>query len=404
MKTSRTALLAVVAAAGLILAAASPAVADTTTTPSPAAAGWLARQLIDGERLQTVYSGTAYDDTGLTIDGLLAFASAGVSGDAAAKALHWLTTPANAEGYYGEGDNDPTTAAAGSLGKLIVALQVAGEDPTALNGTDLVALLLSLQDSTTGRFLEKGPYGDYSNAISESFAEIALARTGAHPTQTAAGADYLGSLQCADGGWPLDLASTPTKCDSQVDATAYVVQALLAAGRTEAAGEGLDWLVSKQKSNGGFGDEADNPSPLNANSTGVAAQALKAGGRTASATAATTFLLSLQVGCDGPEQQRGAFAFDASGFNAGSATRATAQAILGFGGVSLATLSLGEAQADAPTLDCPAAPASAPVPAAPELPKTGSPVASVLTIGAVLVVAGTALLVITRLRRRPTAE
>jgi hypothetical protein len=403
MKTSRTAILAAVAAASLVLAAASPAVADTTTTtPAPAAAGWLARQLVDGERLQTVYSGTAYDDTGLTIDGLLAFASAGVSGDAATKALNWLTTPANAEGYYGEGDNDPTTAAAGSVGKLILALQVAGEDPTALNGTDLVALLLSLQDST-GRFLEKGPYGDYSNAISESFAEIALARTGAHPTQTAAGADYLMSLRCPDGGWPLDLASTPAKCDSQVDTTAYVVQALLAAGRTDAAGEGLDWLVSKQKSNGGFGDEADNPSGLNANSTGVAAQALRAGGRTASANAAATFLLSLRVGCDGPAEQRGAFAFDASGFNAGTAVRGTAQAILGLGGASLAKLSLSDSQADAPALDCSAAPTPPPA-AAPELPKTGSPVASVLAIGSVLVVAGIALLVTARLRRRPTAE
>src|SRR6185369_9479167 len=88
-------------------------------------------------------------------------------------------------------------------------------------------------------------------------------------------------------------------CDNQVDATALVEQALLAVGDQAGAKVGLDWLVSQQKADGGFTDEAVKTLPENANSTGLAAQALRVGGRTAAADKAVAYLLARQVGCTG---------------------------------------------------------------------------------------------------------
>jgi cell division septation protein DedD len=441
---------AAVLAVGLVPLAPRTAVAETpTTSPGAAAAGWLARQLVDGERFEQVFGTDVFWDQGLTIDAILGFAASGASATNAGKAIDWLSTPAVADNYYGDFDDDPATAVPGSLAKLILAAEVTGKDPTNFAGVDLVALLLTLQNADTGRFVDNGQFGDSTNMFGQALAVVALARTGDHPTQTAAAAGYLNSQQCDDGGWPLSLGG-PTSapdCDSQVDATAMVVQALLVAGDTAAAGHGLDWLVSKQKPGGGFDDDSAppfGPLPVNTNSTGLAAEALRAGGRTAPADAAVAFLRSLQVGCDGPADQRGGIAYDASGFAPETAVRATAQAVLGLGGVGLGELSIDGAQADAPVLTCattspsaepttssPATPSptpSATTTAAPtttastaaptatttsptatvvavsgsgRLPTTGSALTTIIGGGAGLVVAGAALLVITRLRRRP---
>jgi hypothetical protein len=305
----------------------------------------------------------------------------------------------------------------GALAKLALAAEVTGKDPTNFAGVDLVALLVTLQNADTGRFADRqapgSPYPDSTNAFGQSLAVIALDRIGTHPTETTAAAHFLTSIQCTDGGFPLDLNSPadPSKCDSQVDATAMVVQALLAAGETKAADKGLDWLVSKQKPSGGFDDDyvppAGQPNPINSNSTGLAAQALRAGGRPGPADAAAAFIVSLQVGCGGPADQLGGIAYDATGFDPANAVRATAQAILGLGGASLADLSVRGAEAGAPTMTCPTTPTAeptTPAAAAPELPKTGTPLTVVLVSAAVLIVAGVVLLVTVRMRRRPVSR
>ncbi len=222
-----------------------------------------------------------------------------------------------------------------------------------------------------------------------------------------------------------------------------VVQALLATGQTGAATDGLDWLVAKQQADGGFGDEGDQFAlPENSNSTGLAAQALRVGGRDDAADDAVGYLLKLQVGCPGAAAQRGAIAYDGTGFDPSTAVRATAQAILGLAGVSLDTLSTAGGNATVPTLDCatasPTATASAsglagsadpggsagvgasvdPVSssgsatsdppsttAAPAvgggttLPRTGRSLTAVLAVGAGSVIVGAALLLLVRRRR-----
>ncbi|MFJ6673534.1 prenyltransferase/squalene oxidase repeat-containing protein [Actinosynnema sp. NPDC091369] len=347
MSLRRTA--AVIAAAAVAALVAAPAAqsqarAVPTTDAGDAAAGWLARQLVDGDHFENVLDGVAYPDQGLTLDALFAFTAAGVASDSADQAAAWLAEPAVLANYLNFGD--PADAFAGAHAKLALAVQVRGQDPTAFGGVDLIAGLTALQ-APNGRFRDKSRHGDYSNGFTQAFAVLALDRWKGAPR---AAVDYLAGAQCPDGGFPLILEATP--CVSHVDATAMGVQALLAVDRTAPAGKALDWLHNVQQASGGFLDEKATGEG-NANSTGLAAQALRAGGRTADADEATAFLRSLQVGCSAPEAARGAIAFDRTGFTQAASLRASAQGVLGLVGVNFADLTAQGGRSGAPVLDCP---------------------------------------------------
>lgn len=326
-----------------VLTIGSPAVATPppTLSRSDAAAGWLARQLVDGERFEAEFGGVTYPDQGLTIDAIFAFAAAGVADSYGASALTWLSQPAVLTGYVGDGTVE---AYAGATAKLTLAVQVRGDDPTAFGGVDLVTQLRGLADPS-GRFSDRSAWGDYSNAFSQSLALLALDRTPAGAP--AAAASYLAGSRCADGGYPLQFAQ-PT-CVSDVDATALAVQALLAVDRYADAAAGLHWLIAVQGTDGGFTGAGG---VANANSTGLAAQALWAGGRLIAAARANIFLLHLQVGCSGPAANRGAVAYTSTGFDAATAPRSTAQATLGLARVGFAALSASGARPAAPVLAC----------------------------------------------------
>jgi hypothetical protein len=330
--------LAVAMLCGIGLVAA-PAATAATTSKTDAAAGWLARQLIDGERFEADFGGQKFPDQGLTIDAVFAFAAAGVSDTNAGKAIAWLAKPEITTGYVGSGNE----AYAGAHAKLMLAAQIRGENPASFGGVDLKAGLLSLL-TPSGRFSDRSEFGDYSNTLSQSLALLALDRTpGGAP---ASAVTFLTGAQCADGGFPLNFGEAT--CTSDVDATATAVQALRATGDAANAVEGTAWLVTKQHANGGFGFGTNAP---NANSTGLAAQAL-AGHRPTAAAKAREFLRSLQTGCTGAAADRGAIAYDATGLNASTAPRATAQAILGLARVPLSDLHDG-GRPQAPVLACP---------------------------------------------------
>lgn len=314
----------------LIVAAVLGASLVTTAAPASAgtahrvdaAAGWLARQLADGERLETEFGGVKYPDQGLTIDAIFAFAAARTADDYSDRAIAWLAEPEISGAYLG-GDGE---SYAGAHAKLAVAARVKGKNPRSFAGIDLVAGLKALQ-APTGRFSDRSQFGDFSNAFTQSYALFALGKD-------AQGAAYLAATQCPDGGFPVTFESSP--CVSDVDATAIVVQALRTQGQP--TGRAVTWLRSKQQADGGF-PSAQGGS--NANSTGLVAQVL--GGK-----AARDYLKSLQV-CTGPDA--GAIAFDASGFDRANAPRATTQAVLGLTGANLATLRSG-GPAGAPQLHC----------------------------------------------------
>lgn len=339
---SSVVLTAVLAGAGPVTAA-RPAAAGTpsTTSPAAAAAGWLARQMVDGERFEASFGDLVFPDQGLTIDAVFAFAASKLAEDHAARATAWLARPEILTGYIGDGVAD---SFAGPTAKLALAVQVRGGDPASFGGVDLVDRLRGLQ-APSGRFTDRSAFGDFSNGFSQSLGVLALARTA--PGAPAAAVTFLAASRCPDGGYPL-LFAQPT-CVSEVDATALAVQALLSAGRTADAAAGLRWLLSVQGLDGGFANVAGEP---NANSTGLAGQALQVAGLSRPAARAATFLRGLQVGCAGQPADRGAIAFSAAGFDPASATRATGQAILGLTGVGFARLSAAGARPATPQLVC----------------------------------------------------
>ncbi|MEV0679188.1 peptidase [Actinosynnema sp. NPDC050436] len=417
MPSRRTAVVAAAALSALLLAPAAHAAPVTAKSPAEAAAGWLSRQLVDGERFETAVGADVFPDQGLTIDALLAFDAAGVAQDSAGKAYAWLTAPATVASYTSDAEG---ARYAGAHAKLALAVLAQGGDPTGVGGVDLIAGLTALQ-AESGRFSDKSKWGDYSNTFSQSLAVITLARHGEAPAKAV---EFLLGTACPDGGFPLDIGK-PT-CTSQADATGLAVQALIAAGQTAQADAGLKWLRDKQFANGGFPDhtQPDQLDVANANSTGLAAQGLRAGGRTVEADKAVAFLQTLQVGCG--DATAGAIAKDAKGFQAGNAVRATAQAVLGLAGTGLAEISSTGDRPAAPVLDCPEPTTTTPAPPAEEPPAQPAPVeeppttpaagvtvtgagplartgvepAPALGLGALLVLAGALVLVAAR-RRDP---
>jgi hypothetical protein len=323
-------------------APAAPALASSPPRPTPgqAAAGWLARQMANSTYLTETFGGVTYPAQGLTIDAIYAFAATGTASGYASRAIAWLARPHILSGYIGSG----TESYAGATAKVMLAAEVAGQNPATFGGVNLPARLASLL-TPSGRYSDHSKFGDFSNAFSQSLAILATSRLGGAP---ASAVRFLASSECADGGFPLDFAQK--SCVSYPDATALDVQALLAAGRPGQAKRGLRWLASVQQPDGGF--IAPPGTASNSNSTGLAGEALAVGGWPAQATAARKFLLSVQIGCSGKPANRGVIAYDASGFRKSTATFATAQGILGLAGVGLARLSTSGARPGAPRMAC----------------------------------------------------
>ncbi len=136
---------------------------------------------------------------------------------------------------------------------------------------------------------------------------------------------------------------------ASVDATAFVVQALLVSGKKKAVNAALDgakWLKRQQHPNGSF--TADGA--RNTNSTGLAGQALLAAGREKAADKANAFLRSLQVGCGGTPANRGLVHY--AKHKDGDPVRATSQAVPALAGVGLAEVTKKGALHKLPHLRC----------------------------------------------------
>jgi hypothetical protein len=411
--------LAVAAAppAAALPAAAPPAgtavAAGATGDPVQAAAGYLARQLVGGTHYVFDFDGTT-PDAGLTADAVFSMAAARVAGTARTAATGWLA--ANSADYLdAAGVNGGPFA--GSYAKLTLVAEVTGGDPHAFGGVDLLGKLRELECPATGRPECAGQVGAFRNTtadgafnvVTQALAVIALTRSPVpadHPD--AAAVDFLAGLHCPDGGFPVPVLAPGADCVSEVDGTAFAVQALVAAGRAEPAKAALDWLVSVRQPNGSFANKTE----PNANSTAVAVQGLLAGGR--DATSSVAWLRRQQVGCAGPAAQRGAVKFAAT--YDGQALRATTQATAALAGQSLITLTAGDSTPAAPLLACAAAPApttpapaptTTPPPAAAPSPGpglaetnalTGTAVALLGALGAALVAAGAFALLLARRR------
>jgi hypothetical protein len=324
--------------------AAVPALASARPAPAPAAgqaaSGWLARQLVKGTYFDEVFDGVTYPEQGETIDAIFAFAATHSANRYGANAIGWLARRGVLLNYIGVG----TESYAGATAKVILAAEVRGRNPADFGGVNLLKRLAKLM-RPNGRYSDHSVYGDYSNAFSQSLAIIALSRAGGAPAKAV---KFLLSSECKNGGFPLYFAQKT--CVSDTDSTAMDVQALLAAGRDSAAVRGLTWLARVQHRNGGL--DAAGGATQNANTTGLAGEAFAAGKWHANAASARRFLLSLQVGCSAKAAERGAIAYDRSGFDESTAVDATAQGLLGVADVPLLTLSSRGSLNNDPRLAC----------------------------------------------------
>ncbi|WP_016906692.1 prenyltransferase/squalene oxidase repeat-containing protein [Streptomyces xiaopingdaonensis] len=156
----------------------------------------------------------------------------------------------------------------------------------------------------------------YDGVWRQSLALLAQLGAGAEPAAKAV--TFLADQQCDDGYFTSyrprpDESCDPKETPGDTNATALAVQALAAVGGQRAGVDrAVEWLRSEQNDDGGWGYEAG--SPTDANSTALVVGALRAAGvKPASVRegdeAPQDALASLQLGCDAPQEERGAFAY-----------------------------------------------------------------------------------------------
>ena len=328
---------------------AAAASAPLTTNAAKAAAGWLAREFTDQQRIALTFEGLPGDFPDLTAEAVLDFDAAGVARDYAGNATSWLAGSTVLQGFLGDGTTR-SSVLAHALITLVARAQ--GQNPASFGGVDVPAGLRALL-TPSGEFQDKpfAPGGD--DVFGQAMAILALHRAGGAPRGAV---DFLVHSQCADGGFPASFESVdPGVCRSDVLATPYVIQALLAVGRHGAVvSRALDWLESQQHPDGAFGVMGED-SPT----TGPAAVALRAGGRHDSAGRAVAFLVTLQAGCASAPADRGGIADDARGVVVSGTTLdalatidATIATVPALAGRGLADVSARGARPRAPQLRC----------------------------------------------------
>jgi hypothetical protein len=305
--------------------AVMPAMASAptrTADPGQAAAGWLAAQVEAGGLAPSSLA-----------DAVIAFAAAGVGADAASTALTQLE--AGFDSYI----MSNSTLQAGPLGKVLLAVAIAGGDVKAFGGHDLEADLRGLMAATgddAGRF---GAAVVYDQAL--DILALATTTSGVPAEATA----WLAAKQCPDGDFTWDGMCPAWAPDP--DSTAIAIQALKAAGETTALAKAEAWLLAQQAADGSLSSFGT----PNSSSTAAAGQAYRALGHTAAADRAAAWTATLQFDCTAAPANTGAIPWAAGGTD--FLMMSTTQAILGLGADRLDTLALAGASSAAPTLACP---------------------------------------------------
>jgi len=232
--------------------------------PQPSAHLAAAREALDWAKTQQQSDGsfpsTYGPPAGMTVDAILAGAAMGEDVSA------WRKAPGQPSplGYVAT-TVDTWATSATNVGKLVVALVAAQQDPRAFGGIDLVQRLWSYQSA-------EGVFG--VSALDQAWAMLALAAARAHiPAQAAAA---LVAMQSDEGGWE---GGPGWGLDSNT--TALAIQALRAVGVPSSAQsiqDALGFLRSQQAPTGGFAYSTAFGVEADANSTAYAIQGLLAAG------------------------------------------------------------------------------------------------------------------------------
>jgi hypothetical protein len=327
--------IAVAAATVTVGLTLAPSAALAATSPqASSAAQWLAAQVPSSTHLfESAYDGGTFVDYGLNLD--LQYALDQLDNSSAADRVYDAVV-AHAADYtdaYG-------TRYSGAVGKLATYMELHRDDPTDVDGRNLIedleGLMVTGDGDEAGR-LKDSPDGEYqsANSIGQSWGVRALAGAGSDATKSAE--DFLVAQQCTDGGFRL--YQDGTDCTSSPDATVFAVAALKAAGgyRTELT-HAVDYLKAQQADDGSLSDTG----VPNSNSTGLAAVVFASVGDSAAATKAGDWIAPLQATASTSrlKSEAGAIAYDHDSFVAGKAkgidaierdkwVRATVQAALG---------------------------------------------------------------------------
>ncbi|MCW2749881.1 MAG: hypothetical protein JWR83_991 [Aeromicrobium sp.] len=309
---------------------------------------WLGDQLTNGLVHYPDTGFGAYDDYGLSIDVYLALHTLDTRASTATSIIDALKVDPTLY-TTGEAFADTGSQYAGPTGKLAAAAQLEGDDPTSFGGHDLISELDGLIGTTgasAGRAVDTSTFGDFSNAIGQSWDVRALAVAGS--AKAASATDYLLKQQCDDGSVRVQESDTQCTTDhGTVDGTAFAIQALEVAktagqtGLQDDIDSAVSWLVADQAADGSYSDG----SIANTNSTGLAAATLKSEGKDGQAGNAAAWIVSHEVTDAVADDtalttELGAIAFDQAGLDAGKTDgitpatrdqwiRATAQAAIG---------------------------------------------------------------------------
>jgi hypothetical protein len=358
-------------------------------------ARWLSRQLAPDGTLQNPLGG-ALPDHGLMIDTLFALRAAG-EGELATPIARYLDDGRRASDYFTwdglvPGMGYDAVIVGGATAKVLVAAQVAGRNPRAFGGYDMVA---ETQGTIRRSGPDKGRVSDYAkkpeladsvtnnaNVFGQALGVIGLAGVGENDRLAI---DTLIGQQCSEGYFRIFFGYIPTTetgdhvtptgnklstCDEgksfgqsapDGDATGLGLSALLAARHAGATGldgpieAAVRWLTANQKPGGGWGGGVSTEAP-NTNSTGLIVQALADAGDADDAVArGTAFLKSAQATAEADRDsalsgQIGAIAYTPEEYQAARTAgivgldtwiRASAQATLGLSRIGLYALAKG---------------------------------------------------------------
>jgi hypothetical protein len=257
-----------------VTAAALPALAASAAIPETKAVANGAAFLLT---VQDATGGYGASSAGQAFDSIFAIRAAGL--DPNKDVVPGGKTPADYVKSQAAAQTKPASAA-----KSALAAKAVGLDPKNVNGTNLVAVASGGFDAATGKYA--------SDDFSQSIAILGLACTG--NTVPASSTAALKATQLPDGGWGFGGTSDP-------DTTAIAIQALLATGSTKtdaAVVKAITHLKGTIGVDGGWGFD---PTASNASSTAYVIQALLAAGEDVNipqyirpGPSPVTFLLSQQ--------------------------------------------------------------------------------------------------------------
>ena len=214
-------------------------------------------------------------------------------------ALLAIAAMAHDPGTYNKGGKNPVqfleskapelAKNAGGAGKLLLSVASISRDGREFGGLNLENAINSTYDPATGQ------YG--KDVIGHAFAVLGLKAAGWQIQPRAL--DFLDSMQAASGGWSFSGDKSEGAADTNT--TAVVLQAYIALGAQDQAHQrvirsGWTYLMSQQNTDGGFpyqqGGEFGSNSDVN--STAYVIQALMTLGATEDLKKPTEWLLSMQ--------------------------------------------------------------------------------------------------------------